>query len=317
MQRYLVRALMQFIPTLFLASILVFAVIQLAPGDPATLLLGSDATPEQLAFERTRLGLDQPAPVRYVIWLRDVATGQFGQSISAHRPVTALILEAFPNTLKLAIAAMVLSIGVGIPLGLVSGLKKDTPLDAAVAFFNAMGLAIPGFWLGLLMILLFSVQLRWLPPSGAGEPNNTWAQNLPYLVMPVITVAISNLAIFARFMRSSLIDVLAADYIRTARAKGLPEALVIERHTLKNALVPVVTIIGIQFGRLLGGAVIAESIFSYSGLGRLAVVGIQNRDYPVVQATLMLVVLFVLLANLAVDLVYGYLDPRISLAGSK
>jgi peptide/nickel transport system permease protein len=224
-----------------------------------------------------------------------------------------MIGEAIPQTLRLALASMVLSILIGFPIGMLAAVRQNSRLDAVVTGLSSVGLALPSFWLGILLIILFSVYLRWLPPSGVGDPDQGSLYNLRYLVMPVVTIAASNLSVFARFVRSAMIDSLAADYVRTARAKGLGQRVVVIRHALKNAMIPVVTILGIQFGRLLGGAVVTEAVFAYSGIGRLSVLSILNRDYPVVQGTLMLVVCLFLLVNLTVDLTYGYLDPRVRL----
>ncbi len=311
MQTYIIRRLLQLLPTIFLASILIFMIITLAPGDPAAMRLGTEATPEQIEQERERLGLNLPLPVRYVIWLGDVFSLNLGNSLYTNRPVTQLIAEAFPKTVQLSLTALALALLIGLPLGIWAALQRDRLPDSVITGFSSLGLAIPSFWLGILLILLLSVQLRWLPPSGAGPADLGFPANYRYLIMPVITIALSNLAVFSRFMRSALIDVLAEDFIRTARAKGLRERAVITAHALKNALIPIVTIVGIQFGTLLGGAVVTESVFAYPGIGRLTVTAILNRDYPVVQATLMLVVLIFLLANTVVDLLYGYLDPRV------
>jgi peptide/nickel transport system permease protein len=210
----------------------------------------------------------------------------------------------------------VLSTLIGFPMGVVSALRQNRPIDFLVTSFASLGLAVPSFWLGIMLILLLSVDLKWLPPSGAGDSDQGLLSAASYLVMPVATIAVSNLAVFARFVRSSMIDVLSADFVRTARAKGLREAAVVYRHALRNALIPVVTIVGIQFGRLLGGAVITEAVFAYPGVGRLVVTSILNRDYPVVQATLMLVVIIFLLTNIVVDMSYALLDPRLSLGGA-
>ncbi len=316
MQRFLLQRLVLLAPTLLLASLLIFAIIELAPGDPAQMMLGPDATPREVATERVRLGLDRPVPVRYLIWLEDVAHLNLGVSLVYDRPVTALVLEAFPNTLRLAVSALVLSVAIGFPLGILAALRQNQPVDFALTTVSSLGLAIPSFWLGILLILLFSVRLKWLPPSGVGSPDQGFGNSITYLVMPVCTIAVSNLAVFSRFVRSSMIDVLAADFTRTARAKGLAERVVVTRHALRNALIPVVTIVGIQFGRLLGGALITEAVFAYPGIGRLVVTSILNRDYPVVQAALMLIVLIFLAANLAVDLSYRYFDPRVSPGGA-
>lgn len=317
MPRYLFRRLLLLAPTLFLASVLIFAIISLAPGDPARMKLGTEATETQLAAERTRLGLDEPIPVRYGIWLTDVARLNFGTSLVSNRPTADLVANAFPNTLRLALIALALSVLVGFPAGIAAAVRQNRGVDLAVTGVTAMGLSIPSFWLGILLILLFSVRLRWLPPSGLGEPGTPWYTNLEYLILPVLTIAVSNLSVFSRFVRSAMIDVLATDYVRTARAKGLAERTVVVQHGLRTALLPVVTALGIQFGTLLGGAVVTEAVFAYPGIGSLVVGSILNRDYPVVQATLMFVVAVFLITNIVVDLSYAYLDPAVKLGDSR
>lgn len=313
MQRYLIRRLLLLIPTLFLASVLIFAIIALAPGDPARMMLGSQATPEEVAVERERLGLDRPIPVRYAIWLTDVAQLNLGVSQSNRRSVSSLIADALPNTMRLALTSLAVAMLVGFPLGVLAAINANRRIDAIITGINSLGLAMPAFWFGLLLILFFSVELKWLPASGIGDSNQTFLQRLPYLIMPVATIAVSNLSVFSRYVRSAMIDVLSADYVRTARAKGLSEKVVIFQHALRNAMVPVITIVGIQFGRLLGGAVVTESVFAYPGIGRLVINSIANRDYPVVQGTLMLVVLIFLITNIIVDASYALLDPRVKL----
>jgi peptide/nickel transport system permease protein len=311
MQKYIIQRLLELLPTLFLASILIFLIIVLAPGDPALFMAGSEATPADIEATRERMGLNRPLPVRYGIWLSDVVKLNLGYSLYTKRPVTRVIRDAFPQSLKLATFSLFVAMLVGFPFGMLAALKQNSRIDAIISGVSAVGLAIPPFWLGIVMIIMFSVRVRLLPPSGVGDPDKDALYNMRYLIMPVATIAFSNAAVFCRFLRSAMIDVLSADYIRTAWAKGLASRAVLSNHALKNAMIPVVTIIGIQFGRLLGGAVVVESVFAYSGLGRLSVLSILNRDYPVVQGVLMLVVLIFLLVNLAVDLTYGYLDPRI------
>jgi ABC-type dipeptide/oligopeptide/nickel transport system permease component len=305
--------LLLLVPTLLLASVLIFAIITLSPGDPVRMMLGTQATPEEIAVERERLGLDKPVPVRYAIWLTDVASLNLGVSQSSRRPVSTLIADALPYTLRLALISLAVALLIGFPLGILAATNAGRRLDAVVTALNSLGLAMPSFWFGLLLILFFAVWLKWLPASGVGEPNQPFYVRAVYLIMPVATIAVSNMSVFSRYVRSAMIDVLSADYVRTARAKGLAENVVIARHALRNALIPVITIVGIQFGRLLGGAVVTESIFAYPGIGRLVINSIQNRDYPVVQATLMLVVLIFLITNIIVDASYAYLDPRVKL----
>ena len=309
------RRWLALVPTLLLASILIFAIIRLSPGDPVRMRLGTEATPEEVAGERERLGLDRPLPLQYLVWLSDLGRLDLGRSQVNNRPVAALLAEHFPNTLRLSLTAFVLAVLIGLPLGCLAAVRRDTAADVLITGLNSLGLAIPAFWLGMLLILVFSVTLQWLPASGLGEPGQPWFVNLRYLVLPVVTIAILNLSVFARFVRSSMLDVLGADYVRTARAKGAPERAVIGRHALRNALIPVVTVLGIQFGRLLGGAVVTEAVFAYPGIGRLVVTSILNRDYPVVQGTLMLVVAIFLLTTIVVDLTYAYLDPRVAQHG--
>jgi peptide/nickel transport system permease protein len=227
--------------------------------------------------------------------------------------VTTLIGDAFPNTLRLAITAFVISVAVGVPVGSLAAVHRDSRLDAALTGLTSLGLAIPAFWLGLMLILLFAVTLQVLPPSGIGNPGQPWYFSLQFLILPTLTIAVSNTAVFSRFVRSAMLDVLGADFVRTARAKGVDEAVVLRRHALRNALLPVATVLGIQFGRLLGGAVVTEAVFAYPGLGFLVVSSIQNRDYPVVQGALMLVVVIFLLTSMIVDVSYAYLDPRVTL----
>jgi len=313
---YLVGRWLLLVPTLALASVLIFGIITLAPGDPVRMKIGFEATPQEVAAERERLGLDQPLPIRYAVWLSDVARLNLGRSLVNSRPVTGLIAEAFPNTLRLALAAFGLALLIGLPLGCLAAVRQNERSDALITSLNSLGLAIPAFWLGLMLILVFAVSLQWLPPSGVGNPGQPWYQSLQFLVLPTLTIAVSNLSVFSRFVRSAMIDVLSADFVRTARAKGLLEWTVLGRHALRNALLPFVTILGIQFGRLLGGAVVTEAVFAYPGLGRLVVTSIQNRDYPVVQGALMLVVVIFLLTSIAVDLSYAYLDPRVTLRRS-
>jgi peptide/nickel transport system permease protein len=311
---YLIQRWLLLLPTLALASLLIFAIVTLAPGDPVRMKIGLEATPEQVAAERARLGLDQPLPVRYVVWLADVVHLNLGRSLINNRQVTTLIGDAFPNTLRLALAAFSISLLVGVPLGTLAAVRRNTKTDAAVTGVTSLGLAIPAFWLGLMLILLFAVMLQVLPPSGIGNPGQPWYASLQFLILPTVTIAVSNIAVISRFVRSAMLDVLGADFVRTARAKGVAETSVLGRHALRNALIPVVTVLGIQFGRLLGGAVVTEAVFAYPGLGFLTVSSIQNRDYPVVQGALMLVVVIFLLTSMLVDLSYAYLDPRVSLS---
>jgi ABC-type dipeptide/oligopeptide/nickel transport system permease component len=278
--------------------------------------LGTEATPEEVALERERLGLDRPVPYRYAVWLSDVARLNLGRSLVNNKPVVTLVAEAFPNTLRLSLTAFALAVLIGLPLGSLAAVRHNSRVDTLITGANALGLAVPAFFVGMILIFVFAVSLQWLPPSGVGDPNQPWYANLKYLVLPVVTITLANLSVFSRFVRSAMIDVLGADYVRTARAKGVREATVIGRHAFRNALIPVVTVLGIQFSRLLGGAVVTETVFAYPGLGRLVVTSILNRDYPVVQGALMLVVAIFLVTSIVIDLSYSWLDPRVGPQGA-
>lgn len=311
MGRYALMRLLQFVPTLFVASVLVFLVIQASPGDPARIRLGLEATPEQVATEQQRLGLDEPLPIRYVIWIGDAARLDFGQSFQSSRPVTEVIATAFAYTARLALAAGALGISLGMGMGILAALSRGKAPDVAMSGLSAVFLSLPSFVSGMLLILLFAVTLRWLPASGAGNADDPISA-VQHMVLPTIALGLPFAAILARFMRSALIEVLGQDHVLTARAKGLRPATVVGQHAVRNALVPTVTIMGIGLGSLLAGTVVTETVFSYPGLGRLIVSSIFDRDYPIVQAGLVLGSVVFLGMSLIVDLVYGLLDPRIA-----
>jgi peptide/nickel transport system permease protein len=311
MHRYILRRLVQAIPVVFLFSIVVFVVLRLVPGDPATVMLGLEATPEAVAQIRQEMGLDRPIVVQYVFWLRHVLEGDFGISWRSKQPVSSLIWRRFPATLELTIAATLIGVVIALPLGVVSGLRPNTMVDVAATWFSLAGVAIPGFWLGLMLLLLLSVQVRWLPPSGYTPFTEDPVQSLRHLILPAVTLGIGLAAPLARFVRSGMLDVMATDYIRTARAKGLPEARVVSRHALRNSMLSVITIFGLEFGSLLGGAVITESVFNWPGIGTLLLTGIKQRDYAMVQGTVLFVSFLFIVVNLIVDISYSLIDPRI------
>jgi peptide/nickel transport system permease protein len=313
---YLIRRLLQTVVVLFFVSVAVFVIIRLVPGDPAVIMLGQEAPPGAADIVRRELGLDQPIPVQYAFWLRDVARGNFGVSWRSKQPALSLIARRVPATVTLTVAATVVALAVALPLGILSGTRPYSWLDNLCTVFSLFGVAMPSFWLGLMLILLFSVSLGWLPPTGWVPPNEGSAgESLKYLIMPAVTLGVGFAAPLTRFLRSGMLDVMGLDYMRTARAKGLSGRLLIMRHALKNALLPVVTVFGLFFGGLLGGAVLTESVFSWPGLGRLLVDSIEVRDYGVVQGVVLFVTLMFAFVNLAVDLSYAYLDPRIRFEG--
>jgi len=316
MVAYLANRIVQLIPILFLASLVILTIMHMIPGDPAYVYAGPDATPETLAAVRSAMGLDRPLPVQYLFWLSHAVRLDFGVSYTSKYPVIMLIQQKAAATLELAVAAALLQVVIGMPLGILAALNQRRWIDYAISAYNSMVMAVPNFWLGILLILLFSVHLRLLPPAGRIEflphPALAWKS----LIMPAFSLALFASASVTRFTRAAMLEVLGEHYVRTARAKGLKERVVIIRHALRNALISVVTVVGIQFGYLLGGAVIIESVFAWPGMGRLIMQGIANRDYTVVQGALVLFVAVFVVLNLLIDLSYAFLDPRVRLTAS-
>lgn len=303
MYKYIIRRILFLIPVLLGVSFIVFSLLYITPGDPARIVLGDQATEEAVQEFRNKEGLNDPFLVQYGRYVLNALKGDIGRSYMTRRPVSDEILSAFPYTIKLAALSMVIAILLGIPFGIISAIKQYSLFDSVTMIGAMIGLSMPVFWLGILLILFFSVYLRWLPSSGF----NTFAA----MVLPAITLAAQSVAIVTRMTRSSMLEVVRQDYIRTARAKGQKESVVIWRHALGNALIPVVTVVGLQFGHLLGGAVLTESIFSIPGVGRLMVEAIKMRDYPLVQGGVLYIAIAFSLVNLLVDLLYAWIDPRI------
>ena len=314
MSRYIASRLVQGVLLLLVVSMVVFAIVHAAPGGPA-LLNNPDVDPTLAREYRQALGLDDPIPVQYVRWLRNVLRGNLGRSYQHGIPTTQLLAGRIPNTLLLSGTALVLAVLVAVPLGIVSAVYRYSLLDYAATVTAFFGVSIPIFWLGIMLIIVFSVQLGWLPSAGMTTVGTafSWADLLRHLIMPAVVLSTFPLAQLARYMRSSMVEVLAQDYIRTARSKGLGDVAVLVRHALRNALIPVVTVLGVLVPRLLGGAVITEAIFAWPGLGRLAVDSAITRDYPVIMGVTLLVSGMVVLSNLLTDLAYVALDPRITL----
>ena len=311
MASYAAARLLQFVPTLVLVSVVVFLMVHAIPGDPAYVLLGPTAKPEQIEALQSEMGLDKPIWEQYLIWVGDVAGGDLGKSWINGYPVAKLIRQKLPATVALAIGSMIVALAIAIPLGILSALHPGTWLDRFASLYNGLMLAIPTFWLGVLLVLVVSLKLRWLPPSGYTPFAEDPVRSAKSLLLPSLTLGAYLSAIFARFLRSSVAETLRLDYVRTAAAKGLSERRIVRGHVLQNALIPVVTMLGIQFGGLLGGAVVVEAIFDWPGLGRLLVTSIFSRDYAVVQGTILLAATSFLVVNLVTDLTYGLLDPRI------
>ena len=311
MNHYTLRRLFQLAPVLFIVSVAVFTIIHLIPGDPAQILAGPNATDEQLSALRTRFGLDRPLWAQYVVWLRSVLTGDLGQSFINNYPVVDFIARHVPATVELAIAAAIVGTLIAFPLGIVAAIRRGGVIDLACTLLSALSFAIPGFWLAILLILAFSVWLGVFPPSGRPSFSEQPFEHLMALALPAFTLGMGVAARLMRYLRSSMLDTLEQDFTRTARSKGLREIMVYLRHVLPNALIPVVTITGLQLGDLLSGAIIVESIFAWPGVGRLTVQAIGWRDYALLQANVLFIVLAFMVVNLATDLVYGVIDPRI------
>jgi peptide/nickel transport system permease protein len=314
MLQYIARRLVQMVPVVFVMSVVIFAIARLLPGDPVVTILGEQATPEQRQRVRQELRLDEPLPMQYGYWVVQVMQGDFGRSLRSSEQVSSMIRDRAPVTLELTLFSMILAVIIGVPSGIVAATRRDSWLDFVSRFIAMFGVAIPFFWMGLLLILLFALVLRWLPPSGYVDFLRDPVMNLKLMILPSITVGTSMAAIIMRQTRASMLQVLSEDYLRTARAKGLPNVQVLYRHALRNALITIVTIIGLQVGVLLGGAVVTETVFAMPGIGRMVVNAIFQRDYPVVQGGVLFIVANVLLVNLIVDLIYVYLDPRIKLS---
>lgn len=309
MWRYIRFRLLSLIPVIFGVSFVIFSLLYLTPGDPARMILGDMATEDRVAELRQEMGLNDPFFVRYGRYVWNALHGDIGRSYVTRHPVNKEILSAFPATLKLASLAIILAVMVGIPLGIISAVKQYSLFDNIAMIFALVGVSMPVFWLGLLLILFFSVHLGWLPSSGF----STWEAS----ILPAVTLSTPSIAVISRITRSGMLEVIRQDYIRTIRAKGQLEFNIIWKHALRNALIPVVTVIGLQFGALLEGSVLTESVFSVPGVGRLMVEAIKTRDYPLVQGGVLYMAIVFSLMNLAVDLIYAYIDPRIKAQYSK
>src|SRR3954463_4516119 len=310
MGRFLLRRLARIGPTLFFVSWLIFGLQQLLPGDPAIALAGEDQDPNVIAYLRGKFHLDEPLPVRSGYWLRDALHGNLGESVRIQQPVTDLILEKLPVTLELAALAMVIALVIGISAGVASAVLRDTKWDYAANVFALWGLSTPNFWLGILLILLFSVKLGWLPASGYVSPFEDLKENLASMVMPAFVLGNAIAAVLMRHTRSAMLQVLSADYVRTAKAKGLLERTVVLKHALRNALMPIITLGALEFGTLLSGAVLTEQVFTIPGFGKLIVDAVFNRDYAVVQGVVLVTATAYILLNLAADIAYYLVNPR-------
>jgi peptide/nickel transport system permease protein len=314
---YLIRRTLILIPLLIGLSIVMFVLIHAAPGDPVVAMMGPTAAgnPQYVEQARANLGLDEPLPVQYVTWLKNLLKGDFGTAYTfGNKPVLELIEDRFWATFMLQGIALTLGILIAIPIGIISATRQYSKTDNAVTIFSFIGLALPNFWLALLLQVWIAVELGWLPVISTGQANADFPERIKYFILPVIVLVLPNIAYFARFMRSSMLEVKNQDYVTVARAKGLPNKTVLYRHSLRNALIPMITVIGLQIPTIIGGAVIIEQIFAWPGLGDLAVKAISQRDYPVILAITLLSGAVVMIVNLLVDIFYAIADPRVSLS---
>ncbi|CAN5385077.1 ABC transporter permease [soil metagenome] len=308
---FLVRRIATLAPTLVFVTMLIFGLQQLLPGDPAQVLAGEEQDPNVIAYLRTKLHLDEPLPVRYGYWVGGVLKGDLGESIRTQQPVLLLISQKLPVTAELAALAMVIALLIGVPAGVVSAIKKGTAWDYAANLFALWGLSTPNFWLGILLILLFSVQLGWLPASGYVSPFDDLGANLAAMIMPAFVLGNAIAAVLMRHTRSAMLQVLQSDYVRTARAKGLNERSVVVKHALRNALTPIITLSALELGTLLSGAVLTEQVFTIPGFGKLIVDSVFNRDYSVVQGVVLVTATAYMLLNLLADIAYFVVNPKL------
>ena len=311
MTAFLARRLAQILPTLLLVSVIIFLLQQLLPGDPATVLAGEERDPEVIAQIRKQYHLDQSLPVQYLYWIKGVVTGDLGESMRLKEPVSKLVAQKFPVTLQLALMAVVISLGIGITAGVVSAVYKNTIIDYAVNIVALWGISTPNFWLGIMLISLFSVHLGWLPASGYVSPFEDFWLSMKTTIMPAFVLGNAFAAVLMRHTRSAMLQAMAADYVRTARATGLSERVVIAKHAMRNALTPVVTLGALELGTLLSGAVLTEQVFSIPGFGKLIVDSVFNRDYAVVQGVTLITATTYILLNLLADVAYVLINPRL------
>ena len=311
MTRYLASRFAGMAVVMLLVATLVFLITRLAPGDPAAIMLGDQATAADIARLRASYGLDKPLPLQFAYWLRELAQGNLGQSIFLQRPVTQALLERAEPTLFLTLFSILIATAIGVPCGIIAAVWRGGPADQFFSGFAMLGASVPSFWFGLILMQIFAVGMGWFPVAGYGDPGAPLAQRLHHLVLPSIVLGVVNSALILRFTRGSMLDVLGDDHIRTARAKGLSEARVILQHALANALIPVLTVLGLTFALLIGGAIVTETVFGLPGVGNLVVSAVLRRDYPVIQGALLVIAGLYVLINLAIDLLYLVIDPRV------
>jgi peptide/nickel transport system permease protein len=309
---YALKRLLQLVPVLLIVSLIVFFIVQLIPGDPVAVMLGEEQRdPEVYQALRQELGLDRPIYVQYLNWLTRVLQGDLGQSLRTRRPVFDIVVERYPPTVYLALAALILGIAVAIPAGMLAAVKQNTPYDYSAMLFTLFGISVPNFWFAMLLILWLGIYLRWFPTIGYAAPGTDFLLFLSHLALPALVLGTDIASTTTRYIRAEMLEQLRLDYVRTARAKGLPPRLVFYKHALKNSLIAAVTVIGLQVGRLLGGSTVVETIFGWPGLARLVLDAVYARDYPVLQGAVLLLAVGYVMINLLVDLLYKWLNPRV------
>lgn len=311
MLRYILNRLVGLVVVMFIVATIVFVILRITPGDPAAVMLGPQATQQDIAALRTQLGLDQSILTQYVTWLGHLARGDLGQSIFLNKPVLTVLADRAEPTFWLTLMSLAIATAIALPVGILSAVKRGTALDQSVQGFSMFTSSVPSFWLGLLLMEFFSVKLGWLPVAGYGGPGASIGERLSHLVLPAVVLGLVNSALITRFIRASMLDVLRDDYVRTARAKGLTETRVILRHGVRNALIPILTVLGLTAALLVSGAVVTETVFGLPGVGSLVVSAVLRRDYPVIQGALLVIAAIYVLINLVIDLLYLLVDPRV------
>lgn len=317
MGKYIIRRIFDLLPTIFVVAVIVFIVTRMIPGDPASVMLGPQASVEDIEALRQKLGLNEPLYMQFLQYIGNLLQGNLGISYTYNEPIMSLIMDRFPNTVILAISALIIAVIIGIPAGIISASKHNSLLDYSVMLISLIGVSMPIFWLGVMLVLYFSVNLGWFPATGMGTLEEGFIPYIKHLILPSITLATIPMATFARITRSSMLEVISHDYIKTARSKGLSEFWVIGKHAFKNALTPILTVLGMQISMMLGGAVLTETIFSWPGMGRLIVDAIDKRDFVVVQGTVLFIAVIFVVVNLLVDILYKVVNPRVSYQSNK
>jgi len=309
--RYLLNRLVGLVAVMFIVATIVFVILRITPGDPAAVMLGPEASQQDIDALRARLGLDRPLPVQYLGWLGQLARGDLGQSIFLGKPVLAALADRAEPTFWLTLMSLAIAAAIALPVGILSAVRRGTALDQSVLTFSMFTSSVPSFWLGLVLMQVFSVKLGWLPVAGYGGPDASIGTRLSHLILPAVVLGLVNSALITRFIRASMLDVLRDDYVRTARAKGLPERRVILKHAVRNALIPILTVLGLTTALLISGAVVTETVFGLPGVGSLVVSAVLRRDYPVIQGALLVIAALYVLINLFIDLLYLAVDPRV------